>query len=219
VIRALRGVRAGAVSAMLLLLPGLGLAAASAGPGSASPPASAPPVASPAVAAPPSRAWIATLPVAELGFDGALRIRVFYAPGYIAFPPAAGHLFLVAADSSRGREAFFISSDLAFELGSRQVYPVEFERASDLFGQALGGRLRAGETQLGFVLVPSEAEVGDFLPGDPDSLRIRYANRRASFRPATGEEMLPVTSCVLRSTDTLRWWLPVIVQSNLPKPV
>ena len=135
-------------------------------------------------APPPSEAWVADLDVDELGFDGAFRIRVFYAPDYIGFPAAAGHLFLVAADSSRGAEAFFISSDLAFEFGSREVYPVQFEQASDLFGQALGGRLRPGETQLGFVLVPSEAPVGAFLPGNPDSLRIRYANRRASFRRA-----------------------------------
>jgi TonB family protein len=157
----------------------------------------------------PSRAWIATLPVEELGFDGALRIRVFYAPDYIAFPAPAGHLFLVAADSSRGRDAFFISSDLAFELGSRQVYPAEFERASDLFGQALGGRLRPGETQLGFVLVPAEARIEDFLPGNPDSLRIRYANRRASFRPATPEEIAAWTKLIPRKVLALglnSWW-------------
>jgi TonB family protein len=152
---------------------------------------------------------VADLDVDELGFDGAFRIRVFYAPDYIGFPAAAGHLFLVAADSSRGAEAFFISSDLAFEFGSREVYPVQFEQASDLFGQALGGRLRPGETQLGFVLVPSEAPVGAFLPGNPDSLRIRYANRRASFRRAGPGEIAGWTKRIPRRVLAIglnSWW-------------
>ncbi len=157
----------------------------------------------------PAPAFEADLPVRELGFDGSFRIRMLYQPGYIPIPANAGHLFLVAADSAAGAEAFFIPTDLALELGSSQVYRVEFEQASDLFGQALGGRLRPGETQLGFVLVPPEADVARFLPDHPDSVRIRYANRRASFRPADPDSVAEWDAAAPRkllAAGLNAWW-------------
>jgi TonB family protein len=135
-----------------------------------------------------AEAFIARLNVGDLGTDSSLRIRVYYEPGFVAAPPHTGHLFLVAADSARGNEVFFIPSDLAFEVGERQVYRVEFEQASDLLGQALGGRLRPGEPQIGLVMAPSALRVGEYFPAHPESIQVRYAHHRAAFRPADAAE-------------------------------
>ena len=97
----------------------------------------------------------------------------------------------MAADSSVGRDAFFIASDIAFELGDRQEYPVEFEQASDLLGQALGGRLRPGEVQIGFVVVPSAADFARYLPAHPESVVVRYAHHRSRFHRATPPSRAP----------------------------
>ena len=109
-----------------------------------------------------------TLLVKEPIFDGHLRIRLLHDPDWVAVPPAAGSLFLVVADSASGRDAFFVASDVAFEIGSNLIYAVEAEQASDLLGQALGGRLRPGETQLGFVMVPPAVDLSPFLPDHPE---------------------------------------------------
>ena len=160
-------------------------------------------------AAPDTLAYLAELRVKEFGFDGALRIRLFHLPGYLSLPPAAGHLFLVAADSASGRDAFFIPSDLTFELGSSQVYPVETEQASDPFGQLLGGKLRPGETQLGFLLVPDAVRFDRYLPAHPDSVVIRYAQFRAPLRRATAAQRKEWTTTMPRpfvAAALNAWW-------------
>jgi len=142
-------------------------------------------VAAPALA---SGAYLADLTVRELGYDTGLRIQVYYQPDLVALPEKAGHVFVVYADSAQGRGAFFIPSDLALEVGDRQVYRVEVEQASDFVGQNLGGRLRPGDSMLGFVVAPHLLRVGEMLPDHPESLVVRYAQQRASFRPATETE-------------------------------
>lgn len=139
--------------------------------------------------------------VKELGTDAGLRIRVFTDPDFFPVPASTGHLVLVAADSSFGKNAFFIPTDLAFELGNRQVYRTEFEQCSDLFGQALGGRLRPGETQVGFIIVPPAVDLDAYLPDRPDSVVMRYANRRASLHAATPEDVA--------------WWKEAVPQKVL----
>jgi TonB family protein len=129
-------------------------------------------------------AFQAVLNVKELGMNAGFRLRVYHDPGFIRTPESAGTLFLVCADSAFGEGAFFIPTDIAFEVGPDLVYRVEFEQASDLFGQALGGRVRAGEQHLGFILVPPEAEIEKYLPGSPEQIVMRYANRRARLEPA-----------------------------------
>ncbi len=160
-------------------------------------------------AAPEAPAFSAVLQVHELGFDGGFRLRLYEEPGYIPIPAGAGHLFLVAADSAEGRNAFFIPTDLAFEVGANQIYQVEFEQASDLFGQALGGKLRPGETQLGFILVPAAVRLDRYLPGRPDSVVIRYAHRRAAFSPAGPGERAEWEASVPRkllAAGLNAWW-------------
>lgn len=137
-------------------------------------------------------AFFTELRIEEPGFEAKLRIRLYHDPDLIQVPASAGHLFLVAADSASGREAFFIPTDMAFEIGESQLYRVEFEQASDFFGQALGGRLRPGEVQLGFILVPQPVDLGAFLPDHPESVVVRYAHHRAGLRPAPEAEV--------------RWW-------------
>lgn len=124
-------------------------------------------------------AYKATLQVKELGMNAGFRLRVFHDPGFFKIPASAGRLFLVCADSAYGDDAFFIPTDMAFEIGPDLVYRVEFEQASDLFGQALGGRQRPGEQHLGFVLVPPQASMDAYLPAAPQQVVIRYANQRA----------------------------------------
>jgi len=141
-----------------------------------------------AVPSAPGSAFQAELHVREPGFDSSLRLRIYHEPDLIAVPPSAGHLFLVAADSAAGDETFFVPSDLAFELGEDQLYVVEFEQASDFFGGALGGRLRPGEVQLGFLLLPAAVELDRYLPEHPDSVVVRYGNYRAPLVPATDPE-------------------------------
>jgi TonB family protein len=128
-----------------------------------------------------------TLRIEELGSDAGLRIRVYHAPQFIQVPASAGWLFLVCADSASGEGAFFIPTDMAIEIGEDLVYRVEFEQASDLFGQALGGRLRPGEAQVGFILIPPEANLDRYLPGTPEQVVVRYAYHRAPLAPA-GED-------------------------------
>ena len=154
-------------------------------------------------------AFSAVLHVKEPGFDGRLRIRLYHDPDFVPVPPAAGALFLVAADSASGRDAFFIPSDLAFELGSQAVYPVEFEQTSDLLGQALGGRIRPGETQLGFVMLPPEVDLGRYLPAHPESVVVRYAHHRKALIPAPYGEAADWRTLI--PLDVLRpglneWW-------------
>jgi TonB family protein len=141
-------------------------------------------------AAPPDSAATvqATLRIDEPGFEAGLRIRVFHATDLFALPESAGHLFLVCADSAFGEDAFFIPTDLAFEVGEEQVYRVEFEQASDFFGQALGGRLRPGESQLGFVLVPPAVDLERYLLHDPGQVVVRYAHHRAPLQAMAPEE-------------------------------
>lgn len=129
-----------------------------------------------------------TLQVDEPGFDANLRIRIYYDPDFFNVPASAGHLVLVCADSASGADAFFIPTDLAFEIGDAQVYRAEFEQTSDLLGQALGGRLRPGESQLGFVLLPRELEIDQFADQNPESVVVRYAHHRAPLRVASPEE-------------------------------
>ena len=174
-----------------------------------------------AIPASPVRAagFQAALSVSELGHDSGLRIRVFHDPDFMPTPGAAGHLFLVAADSARGADAFFIPTDLALEFGNSQIYRVEFEQASDLLGQALGGRLRPGEVQLGFVMVPAAVDRDRYLPDHPDSVVIRYANRRASFRPVTGEERAEWEAAVERpilAAGLNFWWQWVSTINEAP---
>lgn len=160
--------------------------------------------------APPAAAFSAELEIEELGSDAGLRIRVFHDPGFFPVPETAGRLFLVAADSARGTDpAFFIPTDLAFELGDEEVYRVEFEQASDLFGQALGGRLRFGERQIGFILVPNAVDFERFLPGSPERVQVRYAHHRTALRPATAEESAWWAHTVdrnLLAAGLNRWW-------------
>lgn len=151
----------------------------------------------------------ATLRVAEIGFDARLRVRVYHDPAFFHVPSSAGYLFLVAADSAAGKDAFFIPTDLAFEVGASRVYPVEFEQASDLFGQALGGRLRPGEAQVGFVLVPPPAGLDRYLPAAPESVIVRYAHHRARLAPASAEEAQEWKSAVppeLLGRGLTAWW-------------
>jgi TonB family protein len=161
----------------------------------------------------------ATLMVKEPIFDGHLRIRLFHDPSWVAVPPAAGSLFLVAADSASGKDAFFVASDLAFEIGKNLIYPVEAEQASDLLGQELGGRLRPGETQVGFVMVPPAVDLTPFLPDHPESITVRYAHHRSALAPATPEEIAAWTTLV--PVEVLRsglnaWWDWLQTSSNLP---
>ena len=154
-------------------------------------------------------AFSTILRVKEPGFDGQLRIRLYHDPDFVPVPAAAGALFLVAADSATGRDAFFIPSDLAFELGSNTVYPVEFEQTSDLLGQAFGGRLRPGETQLGFVMLPAEVELARYLPAHPESVVVRYAHHRKALIPAPYAEAAEWRTLI--PLDVLRpglnaWW-------------
>lgn len=141
--------------------------------------------ASPVHAAP---AYVAELTVDEVGFRSGLRIRLFHEPGWVPMPAGAGHLVLLAADSGRGDASFFLPNDLAVELGGRQVYRFEFEQTSDLFGQPLGGRLREGEVQYGFAILPALLDFDAFFPAQPESVAVRYAHHRARFRRATEEE-------------------------------
>ena len=163
-------------------------------------------------------AFSTVLRVKEPGFDGYLRVRLYHDPEFVPVPPSAGALFLVAADSASGRDAFFIPSDLAFELGSNTVYPVEFEQTSDLLGQALGGRIRPGETQLGFVMLPPEVDLGRYLPAHPESVVVRYAHHRRPLIPAPYAEaadwrtLIPLD--VLRPGLNAWWdWLQTSTQS------
>jgi TonB family protein len=152
-------------------------------------------------ALPASAAFVGELIIDELGVESGLRIRVFHDPSFFGVPPSAGHLFLVAADSALGDAAFFIPTDLAFELGTSQLYHVEFEQASDLFGQALGGILRPGEAQIGFVVLPPAVAVEEYLPGNPESMVIRYAHHRTAMRPATAGE--------------ISWWETAVSKQHL----
>jgi TonB family protein len=129
-------------------------------------------------------AFQAVLHVKELGMDAGFRLRAYHDPGFFQVPASAGKLFLVCADSAFGEGAFFIPTDMAFEIGTDLVYRVEFEQASDLFGQALGGRQRPGEEHLGFVLVPPQASLDTYLPSAPEQIVLRYANQRAVLAPA-----------------------------------
>ena len=154
-------------------------------------------------------AFSAVLHVKEPGFDGRLRIRLYHDPEFVSVPPSAGALFLVAADSASGRDAFFIPSDLAFELGSDTVYPVEFEQTSDLVGQAFGGRIRPGETQLGFIMLPPEVDLASYLPAHPESVVVRYAHHRKALIPAPYAEAAEWRTLI--PLDVLRpglnaWW-------------
>jgi hypothetical protein len=136
----------------------------------------------------PLGGFVGVLEIDELGFDARLRIRVFHDPGFFDVPASAGKLVLVCADQGEGMDAFFVPTDLAFEIGASQLYPVEFEQASDLFGRALGGRLRPGEVQLGFLILPPAVLLDRYLPHEPDSVTIRYAHHRTTLRRATPEE-------------------------------
>ena len=133
-------------------------------------------------------AFVADLVIHELGTPSSFRLRVFHDPDLVHLGGLSGHMFIVKADSSWGADAFLLPSDLAFEVGETQIYRVEFEQSSDLLGQALGGRLRGGEEHLGFVITPSALRVGDYFPDHPDSVVVRYAHHRASFRRATEAE-------------------------------
>ena len=151
----------------------------------------------------------ATLTIKEPVFGGQLRIRIFHDPEFLPVPEAAGALFLVAADSALGRDVFFVPSDLAFELGQELVYRVEFEQSSDLLGQALGGRLRPGEAQVGFVMLPPGVDLAKFLPQHPESVVVRYAHHRQALAPAASAEVEEWTARA--PMDVLRpglnaWW-------------
>ena len=169
--------------------------------------------------APPTDSFAAEVLVNEVGFDARLRLRLYHDPALVSVPSSAGTLFLVAADSSAGREAFFVASDIAFELGDRQEYRVEFEQASDLFGQALGGRLRPGEVQLGFVLVPSAADFNRYFPAHPESVVVRYANHRSSFHRASPAESLFWRDALAPSVLAAglnAWWDWTVAMSKAP---
>jgi TonB family protein len=174
-----------AVAALLAALPGAAAAAAALpGPAGAADTALT-------TAAPDSSAvaYTARVRVDEPGFDGKLTLEVYHEPGWFPVPEAAGELVLVHALDGEGTHAFFIASDLAFEMGSTHVHRVAQEEASDLLGQALGGRLRPGEAQLGFALVPHAAGLGEWLAVSPDSVSVRYAHHRGRWRRASPEEM------------------------------
>jgi TonB family protein len=176
--------RGGIPAAGLLLALAIGVRGVSAAPRHATPPRG------PGDPGSASRApaFSASLDVDELGFDGRFRIRLYVDSGFYPVPENTGTLVLVAADSASGDEAFFIPTDLAFELGAEDVYRVEFEQASDLFGQALGGKLRPGDRQIGFLLIPKGTGLSRFLPAHPESVTVRYANRRVPLRPALPKE-------------------------------
>ncbi|HET9233590.1 MAG TPA: hypothetical protein VFP10_05580, partial [Candidatus Eisenbacteria bacterium] len=162
----------------------------------------------------------ATLNIKEPVFGGHLRLRLFHDPQFLPVPEAAGALFLVAADSAMGKEAFFIPSDLAFELGGDAVYRVEFEQASDLMGQAFGGRLRTGETQLGFVMLPPGLDLARYLPQHPESVVVRYAHHRQALAPAGQAEVEEWTARV--PMEVLRpglnaWWDWLQASSETPR--
>ncbi len=202
-------------SAVLLLvaLTALGVARAFA----AETPAPKTPAA--ATAADSTVAYTATLWIDEPGFDARMRIRVYHQPGYLTLPESVGHLFMVVADSSSGRDAFFIPNDIAFELGESQIYRVEYEQVTDAFGQSPGGRLRPGETQIGFIMVPAPLDFARYLPEHPDSVVIRYAHHRAPLRRATQEEVAwwnesmsrPFTAAALNA-----WWAWAEAMSKAP---
>ena len=161
----------------------------------------------------------ATLNIKEPVFAGHLRVRVFHDPEFLPVPEAAGALFLVAADSAVGKDTFFIPSDLAFELGEDVVYRVEFEQTSDLLGQALGGRLRTGETQLGFVMLPPGVGLSKYLPQHPESVVVRYAHHRQALAPAAEVEVEEWTARV--PMEVLRpglnaWWDWLLAGSETP---
>jgi protein TonB len=163
--------------------------------------------------------FVGVLEIDEPGFDAKLRIRVFYDPEFFNIAASAGHLVLVYADSASGEDAFFIPTDLAFELGDSQVYRVEFEQVSDLFGQALGGRLRPGETQLGFMVLPSQLEIESFVSRDPGSVVVRYAHHRAPLRTAPPEESAWWSQAFekpLLGAGLNRWWEWVQTIDNAP---
>ena len=132
--------------------------------------------------------FAATLEIKEPGFDASLRISLFHDSEFFSIPDSTGYLFLVSADQAAGEDAFFIPTDLAFEFGDSLVYRVEFEQASDFFGQALGGKLRSGETQIGFILLPHAIGLDRILEGGPQNVVVRYANHRSSLRPAVMDE-------------------------------
>ena len=169
--------------------------------------------------APETAAFAAEVLVTEVGFDARLRLRLYHDPAIVSVPASAGTLFLVAADSSIGRDAFFIASDIAFELGDRQEYFVEFEQASDLLGQALGGRLRPGEVQIGFVLVPPAADFARYFPAHPESVIVRYANHRSRFHRAGAAESLywrdALAPSVL-SAGLNAWWEWSLAMAQMP---
>ncbi len=168
---------------------------------------------------PAATAFAAEVVVTEVGFDARLRVRLYHDPAFVSVPGSAGTLFLVAADSSAGRDAFFIASDLAFELGDRQEYRVEFEQASDLLGQALGGRLRPGEVQLGFVLVPSAVDFARYFPAHPESVVVRYANHRSRFHRADAAESLTWRDALAPSIlagGLNAWWDWTVAMSDAP---
>lgn len=182
-------------------------------------PRSAAAQAAPDSSASPPAAFSAELLVTEIGFDARLRVRLYHDPAIVSVPGSAGTLFLVAADSSAGRDAFFIASDLAFELGNRQEYRVEFEQASDLLGLALGGRLRPGEVQLGFVLVPPPADFARYFPSHPESVVVRYANHRARFRRAEPAESLAwrdAAPAPVLASGLNAWWEWTLAMSQAP---
>jgi TonB family protein len=169
--------------------------------------------------APQAVSFAAEVLVTEVGFDARLRLRLYHDPAFVSVPSSAGTLFLVVADSSAGRDAFFIASDIAFELGDRQEYRVEFEQASDLLGQALGGRLRPGEVQLGFVLVPSAADFTRYFPAHPESVVVRYANHRSRFHRASAAESLFWRDALTPSAVAAglnAWWDWTVAMSEAP---
>ena len=84
-------------------------------------------------------ASITRLRIDEPGFDGKLTVELYHEPGWFPVPPAAGDLVLVRVSQGEGKQAFFVVSDLALELGTERVHHVVQENASDLLGQALGG--------------------------------------------------------------------------------
>lgn len=164
-------------------------------------------------------AFAAEVLVTEVGFDARLRLRLYHDPAFVSVPGSAGTLFLVAADSSVGRDVFFIASDIAFELGDRQEYFVEFEQASDLLGQALGGRLRPGEVQIGFVLVPSAADFGRYLTAHPESVVVRYANHRSRFHragPAESRFWRDALAPSVLAAGLNAWWEWSVAMAQMP---
>lgn len=152
-------------------------------------------------------AYLAELSVKELGQASGMGLQFFYQPDLV--PTPAGHLVFVYADEAYGEASFLVATDIAFELGDEQVYRVEFEQCSNMLGDPLGGRLKPGDSLLGFIMLPSALRVGDFFGERVSEVTVRYAHHRASFRDATLEEKENWTSSIAKPqlmTALNHWW-------------